>query len=71
LSINAFANPVFHEGFKLAYSEYEPGDYQRSFRIATEIDHDKIEATVINGELRLRLPKAEAAKARKIQVKAG
>jgi HSP20 family molecular chaperone IbpA len=71
LTIAAFGNPTLPEGFNLLYAEYEPGDYQRSFRITSDIEHDEIEATVSNGELRLRLPKADSAKVKKIPVKTG
>jgi len=71
LTIVAYGNPTVPEGYNLVYGEYEPGDFQRSFRISSEIEHDKIEATVTNGELRLRLPKAETAKVKKILVKTG
>jgi HSP20 family protein len=71
LTIDAFVDPDIPEGYSLAWGEYEVGDYQRSFRLSSEIDRDKIEATVANGELRLRLPKAEEAKAKKIPVKVG
>jgi HSP20 family protein len=70
LTIEAFTEPQVPSGFDLTYAEYEPGDYRRSFRLSSEIDRDKIEAAVSNGELRLRLPKAEAAKIKKIPVKA-
>lgn len=70
LSINAFSNPEIPEGYKLVYSEYEEGDYMRSFRLSNQIDQDKIDAEVKNGELWLHLPKVEEAKAKKIQVKA-
>jgi HSP20 family molecular chaperone IbpA len=41
----------------------------RSFKISTsEIDREKISASIKNGVLRLRLPKAAAAKTRKINV---
>ncbi|MDX1614930.1 MAG: Hsp20/alpha crystallin family protein [Candidatus Promineifilaceae bacterium] len=53
-----------------AYSEYRVGDYERTFTLSDEVDRDRIEATMKNGVLRLRLPKAEEAKTRKILVKA-
>ena len=58
-------------GYRLLYSEYETGDYERSFRLSNEIDVDKIEATVRQGVLRIVLGKSEAAKLKKIAVKAG
>ena len=55
----------------LAYAEYDTGDYQRAFTISDEVDQDRIAATVKNGVLRLKLPNAEKAKAKKIAIKAG
>lgn len=69
LTVNAFIEPVGSSGYTLAYAEYDEGDYARSFQLSDEIDRDKIEATVSNGVLVLRLPKAPAAQTRKISVK--
>ena len=54
----------------LIFSEYEVGDYERSFTLSDEIDRDKINATVKQGVLRLELPKAEKVKPKKIAIKA-
>jgi HSP20 family molecular chaperone IbpA len=70
LSINVLVDNDVHTGYDRIYSEYESGDFQRSFRLSDEIDQNKIKAVVGNGELRLHLPKAEPAKAKKIVVKA-
>ena len=70
LTINAFVNPVVPDGYSLVYSEYEEGDYMRSFRLSNEIDQENIDAKVSNGELWLHLPKIEQAKVKKIAVKA-
>lgn len=69
LSITAYVEPAIPSGFDIAYAEYEEGDYQRSFRLSDEIDRDKIEAVVSDGVLRLRLPKSQGARTRKIEVK--
>jgi len=69
LSINAYVEPLRTGDYDIAYAEYEEGDYQRSFRLSDEIDQSKIEAVVSHGVLRLRLPKAQEAKAKKIAVK--
>jgi len=69
LSITAYVEPAIPSGFEVAYAEYEEGDYQRSFRLSDEIDKDKIEAVVSDGVLRLRLPKSQGAKTKKIEVK--
>jgi HSP20 family molecular chaperone IbpA len=70
LTINGYVEAETPENYSLAYAEYEVGDYQRSFTLSNQIDFEKIEAAVQQGVLRLRLPKAGPAKARKITVKA-
>jgi HSP20 family protein len=59
------------EEYSLAFAEYEPGDFERSFRLTDQIDRDSIQAAYKDGVLRLELPKAEKAKARKIDIKTG
>jgi len=70
LSINALVDHNVPTGYDRIYSEYESGDFQRSFRLSDEINQNNIKAIVSNGELRLHLPKSEPAKAKKIIVKA-
>jgi HSP20 family molecular chaperone IbpA len=69
LTINAYVDPQEHEGYGLAFAEYEVGDYQRSFRVSDEIDQENISASIKNGVLRVFLPKITEARSRKIAVK--
>jgi len=68
LTITGFVDDEM-EDYGLAYSEYRVGDYERTFALSDEVDRRKIEATVSDGVLKLTLPKAEEAKARKIAVR--
>ena len=51
--------------------ERERVDYFRAFSVPQGIDASKIDARLTNGILRLRLPKSEAVKPRRIAVNAG
>lgn len=46
------------------------GSFRRSFQLPTNVQEDKIEATLTNGVLHVRVPKMELPKPRKIEVKA-
>jgi len=70
LTIYGKVEPEVPEGLRLTESEYGVGDFQRTFSLSDEIDREKIQASVKNGVLRLKLPKAEAVKTKKIPVKA-
>ena len=69
LTINGISNYEEPDDFSLAFTEFQVGDYERSFRLTDRIDRDGIEALFKDGVLKLTLPKAEEAKTRKISVK--
>jgi HSP20 family protein len=57
------------EGTTYHRRERGAGSFSRTLRLLTDVSPDKVEATLVNGVLTVTLPKAEAAKPRKIEVK--
>lgn len=53
---------------ELVYAEVLASKYRRSFTLSRELDASKIEAKFRNGVLELRIPKAEEAKPRRIDI---
>ena len=56
---------------EMLHQEYQDGDFLRSFILSDEVDHDRIQAKLINGVLRVELPRAPRAKPRRIEVSGG
>lgn len=71
LSIRGGFVPQAPEGYVPTYSEYENGDYERTFTLGDTINREGIKAVVKNGVLRVVLPKAKEAQPRRITVNAG
>lgn len=57
-----------YEGMYPVYTEYNVGNYARSFELSSNIDQDRISAELKEGVVMLTLPKVEKAKPRKIKV---
>jgi len=55
----------------LLAGEYRSGDYLRVFSVPQGIEPSKIDAQLSGGVLRLRLPKSDSVKPRRIEVKQG
>lgn len=62
--------PQRHENVKFLDGEYGIGDFYRTFTVGEAIDTDNISAELSAGVLTLHLPKSEAVKPRRIEVKA-
>lgn len=56
------------EDATVLHAEYQVGDFLRSFILSDEVDHDRINAKLNNGVLRVELPKAPHTKPRRIEV---
>jgi HSP20 family molecular chaperone IbpA len=57
-----------YEGIRPVYTEYNVGNYVRSFQLSSKIEQGAISAELKDGVMTLVLPKAERAKPRKIAV---
>lgn len=57
------------EGMESSHAEVRLPRYRRVFTLSKELDGEKVSAELRNGVLKLRIPKAEHAQPRKIEVK--
>ena len=69
LVIRGFRQPVEGERTTFHRRERGFGNFSRLVRLPVHVDADQVEANLKNGVLTLRLPIAEVAKPRKIEVK--
>jgi HSP20 family protein len=63
------ALPETGDEYAPTYTGFVGGEYFRAFALSDEIDREGIEASLENGLLTLKLPKAAEAMTRKIEIK--
>ena len=59
------------EGVRYHVQEQRFGDFNRTIQFPTPVDAEKIQASLADGLLTIHVPKAEAARPKRITVKAG
>lgn len=70
LTLRARAAVAMPEGWQPAGAEFELPDYERSFRLTTEIDRDGLAAKIHDGRLEVVLKKRQP-RAHRIEVRGG
>lgn len=68
LTLLGRVKPTVAEDAETRYREYHVGDFLRSFILSDEVDHDRVEATLAGGVLKVWLPKTKQAQTRRIQI---
>jgi len=68
LTIEGHIDFGVYENLRPLYTEYNVGNYARTFQLSSKIEQDGISAALKDGVMTLVLPKVERAKSRKIQV---
>jgi HSP20 family protein len=71
LLIEGSADVKVPDTLELVHSEIRNPYFRRSFTLSRELDTTKIEASLKDGVLQLHIPKAEAARPRRIEVNVG
>lgn len=69
LTIEGEITLVVPEGMEATHAEVGLPRYRRVFTLSKELDAQKVGAEFSNGVLKLRIPKAEHAQPRRIEVK--
>jgi len=71
LQIEGEVAPQMPDRLQPIYAEVRVPRYRRSFTLSRELDASRIEASLKDGVLNLRIPKHEHAQPRRIQVQVG
>ncbi len=61
--------PEVGEEYTPTYTGFVGGHFFRAFALSDEVDREKVEASLEDGLLTVKLPRAAAARTRKIQIK--
>jgi len=68
LSIDAELVLPLPQGMEATHAEVQLARYRRAFTLSKELDASKVSAELAHGVLRVRIPKAEHAQPRRIEI---
>jgi len=68
LTVKGTIDSTKYGSLRPIYTEYNVGNFVRTFTVSTKIDAARIHATVVDGVLTVELPKAAEAVAKRIAV---
>lgn len=68
LGIEADLAVAAPQGLEVTHAEVALPRYRRTFTLSKELDPEKVSAELTQGVLRVRIPKAEHAQPRKVQI---
>ena len=68
LTVKGMIDSTKYEQLRPIYSEYNVGNFVRTFAVSTKIDGNAISAKIADGVLAIELPKAAEAVAKRISV---
>lgn len=71
LSIDAELALALPQGMEPSHAEVQLARYRRAFTLSKELDPAKVSAELAHGVLRVRIPKAEHAQPRRIEIQVG
>ena len=71
LSIEGAIQIPMAEGMEAIYAEVHSTQYRRSFALSGELDTERVDASLNDGVLTVRIPRRAELRARKIEVRAG
>lgn len=69
LTIQADARIETPEGYTCTYQGFRGGRYFRAFALSDEVNREQIAASMSDGVLTVRMPRAQAAKTHRIEIK--
>lgn len=69
LTIEGEVSLAMPEGMEASHAEVSLPRYRRAFTLSKELDPGKVSAELNQGVLRLRIPKAEHAQPRRVEIK--